>query len=303
MEQRRLCLTGTPMPHSPMDIFMQYRFLDPSIFGNGYTRFRSEYAVMGGFEGKVVVAYQNEDKLARKVGEISMAVKKGDVLDLPPVVHQIIPVELSKIARAKYNEFFFTLETEINDEIISADNVLVKLLRLQQITSGYLKSEVDGTIHRICEAKNTAVAEIIDNLPDNEPVVVFCRFTEDLKSVRACAGKAGRGYRELSGHNDELAEWQSLGGVLGVQIQSGGVGIDLTKAAYCIYYSTDYNLGNYEQSLARLDRGGQARSVTYYHLVAEKTVDKNIYEVLDKRKQLISIVESLIESIKKGAIK
>ena len=31
---QRFCLTGTPMPHSPLDAYAQHRFLDPGIFDN-----------------------------------------------------------------------------------------------------------------------------------------------------------------------------------------------------------------------------------------------------------------------------
>ncbi|MHC4371957.1 MAG: SNF2-related protein [Planctomycetota bacterium] len=44
---RRLGLTGTPMPHSPLDIFGQARFIDRSVFGTSWTLFKSRYAVMG----------------------------------------------------------------------------------------------------------------------------------------------------------------------------------------------------------------------------------------------------------------
>src|SRR5215472_8599657 len=44
----RLALTGTPMPHSPLDIFAQMRFVDESVFGSNYYRFRDKYAILGG---------------------------------------------------------------------------------------------------------------------------------------------------------------------------------------------------------------------------------------------------------------
>ena len=46
--RQRIGLTGTPMPHSPLDIFAQYRFLDSRIFGHSFVRFRARYGVMGG---------------------------------------------------------------------------------------------------------------------------------------------------------------------------------------------------------------------------------------------------------------
>jgi SNF2 family DNA or RNA helicase len=45
--KKRVCLSGTPAPHSPLDLFSQMRFLDESIFGASFTRFRAKYAEMG----------------------------------------------------------------------------------------------------------------------------------------------------------------------------------------------------------------------------------------------------------------
>jgi SNF2 family DNA or RNA helicase len=68
---------------------------------------------------------------------------------------------------------------------------------------------------------------------------------------------------------------------------SGGIGVDFTRARYAIYYSLSYSLTEFDQSMARLHRPGQARSVTYYHLVAEDTIDETVYKALEKRKEVI----------------
>ena len=56
----RLGLSGTPIANSPMGAYGIFRFLDQDIFGKSFTRFRSRYAIMGGFEGREVIGYQNE---------------------------------------------------------------------------------------------------------------------------------------------------------------------------------------------------------------------------------------------------
>ena len=38
------------MPHSPLDIYAQFRFLDPDVYGTRVTAFRAQYAIMGGFD-------------------------------------------------------------------------------------------------------------------------------------------------------------------------------------------------------------------------------------------------------------
>src|SRR5690606_34568308 len=68
--KHRLILTGTPVTQSPLDFFAQYRFLDPRIFGTNFTRFRSRYAIMGGYGGYKVVGYQNLEELAAKAHSI-----------------------------------------------------------------------------------------------------------------------------------------------------------------------------------------------------------------------------------------
>lgn len=92
---KRICLTGTPLAHSMLDAYAQYRFLDPTIFGSSFTRYRNEYAVLGGFEGRQVVGFRNLDEFNRKFFSIATIVKKDDVLDLPEYTHDTREVTLS----------------------------------------------------------------------------------------------------------------------------------------------------------------------------------------------------------------
>ena len=78
--------------------------------------------------------------------------------------------------------------------------------------------------------------------------------------------------------------------MLAVQIQAGGLGLDLTKARYCVYYSPGFGLGEYLQSMARLHRPGQTRPVQYIHLIAAGTVDELVVRALDRKEDLIDRV-------------
>jgi SNF2 family DNA or RNA helicase len=135
------------------------------------------------------------------------------------------------------------------------------------------------------------LADRLEDLPVTEPVVVFCRFRSDLEDVAAVARELGREYAEVSGERKDLERWQRGDAViLGVQMQSGGVGIDCSRAAYAFYYSLGFSLGDYEQSLARLRRPGQTRCVRYYHLVCEGTVDAQVYAALRERRHVVEAV-------------
>ena len=78
---------------------------------------------------------------------------------------------------------------------------------------------------------------------------------------------------------------------------AGGVGIDLTRTRYCVYLSGTFNYGNYEQSLARVHRPGQDRPVTYYHLIAENTIDVKVYKALSAKEK---VIDSVLNELTKG---
>ena len=61
----RVLLTGTPMPHGPMDIYAPLRFADITIFGPSFAAFRQKYAVMGGYQRKQITGFQQLDELER----------------------------------------------------------------------------------------------------------------------------------------------------------------------------------------------------------------------------------------------
>ena len=76
--------------------------------------------------------------------------------------------------------------------------------------------------------------------------------------------------------------------MLAVQIQAGGLGLDLTAARYCVYYSLGFSLGDYLQSIARLHRPGQKGLVDYIHLVAAASVDEIIVDALEAKEDVIN---------------
>lgn len=294
VSRRRVGLTGTPMPHSPMDVFGEARVLDARVFGWSFVKFKRRYAVMGGFNGKEITGFRNQKELGRKLATITYSAGR-DVLDLLPTTDTEIPVDLLPDTRRAYDDMDKTLRMQVGSGEVTAANALVRLLRLQQLTSGHAKLDEDITgeskIELVGKEKENALITLLDGLPKTEPVVVCCRFREDLDAVHRAAVATGRESCELSGRRKELEVWQNGGPpVLGVQIQSGGVGIDLTRARFAVLYSLGFSLGDYEQFRSRLDRPGQKDSVSFYHLVARRTVDVQVYAAFRGRQNVIDTV-------------
>lgn len=286
----KIGLSGTPMAHSPLDVYGQFRFLEPSIYGTNFRSFRSRYAIMGGFQGHQVIGYQNQDEFMRRFWritfrrELDFGLESVDV----PMSHDLPPS-----ARALYHELDTEFWAEVGDSSVTIANAAVKVLRLQQLASGHLRND-DGDVRTIHTARADLLSDWLEDVDPTEPVVVFCRFRHDLNEVRRVAGFLGRAYSEVSGTETNLREWkEGKSTVLGVQIQAGGEGIDLTRAALAVYYSVGHSLSDYLQSRARLVRPGQTRPVRFYHFSARGTVDSRVYRALRNREDVINALLSL----------
>ena len=158
----RLGLSGTPMPHSPLDVYGYFRFIDATIFGWSYNRFRQHFAVMGGYQNHQVVAYDNLDELNRKFYSVSFACGK-DVLDLPPEMHITLTCQLGAEARRVYRSLERNLMAEFDAGEVTAANALVKLLRLQQITGGYIRTD-EGQDVQIDSAKMNLLRDVLEDI-------------------------------------------------------------------------------------------------------------------------------------------
>jgi SNF2 family DNA or RNA helicase len=299
----RMCLSGTPMANSPLDVYGQYRFLDPSIFGTNHDNFLQNYAILGGPERRFVVGLKNQQVLQQKFQSIAYTCKMDDIKDrlklpdrLPPVTRDVqINAQDMKTLRTLEREFI----TECGSGTVVVQNVLVKLLRMQQITSGFCEVQdapgCPGRIEELNTGKQDALKDLLEDMQGNSHVVVFCVFTHDLDSVKHVVElDPQRNYCELSGRCNNLELWQKNGGVLAVQIQAGAEGVDMTMAHTAIYYSLSHSLYLYEQSKARLYRPGQHNPVTFIHLIVNGTVDEAIYDMLIRKKDII-------ESVKNGS--
>lgn len=289
----RFLMSGTPLAQSPLDIYGQYRFLNPAIFGTNFGKFQDSYANMvltqGGF--KMIDKnnpYKNLDNLQAKM--FSCAFKTDVVQNLPETQDIRVEFDLSPKAQKYYKEFKKEGALIFKKGNVEAGNILAVMLRLQQLTSGYLPLDT-GEIEDIDDSRRAALRDLLEDLPPEEPVVIFAKYTRDIKNIRRVVNDMGRTSSEVSGKRDTLNNW--LAGkttVLVVQISAGAEGIDLTRARYCVYYTLDYSLSRYLQSRKRVHRPGQTRPVVYYTLIAKlksgKTIDEQIAESLANNQEI-----------------
>lgn len=285
--KKRIAMSGTPIQNGPLDAFGVYKFLDPGIFGQSYKRFERKYAIAVEKENySIIQGYRNRDDFQQCFDFLCLRIE-SDVLDLPPLSFSTINVEMSAEARRFYDEFDKEFIAYLEDEAMSVPNILTKLLRLQGLTSGVVKLDT-GEVKVIHKGKAEALQTVLEGL--DEPVIVFGRFRHDLDEVQRICRVLNRKYCELSGRHKELASWSD---VIGVQIQTGRTGIDLTKSSIAIFLSTGYSSGDYEQAICRLYRPPQKKPVRIINIHCRKTIDEQIAQILRDKK-------NLVESLRRG---
>lgn len=300
-------MSGTPLIKSPLDAFAQFRFLDEDILGfSNYYSFQHHFAVMGGYEGYQVLFYKNLEELSEKIDSVSFRVLKKDCLDLPPQIYLKRHVELSRRQAEAYtamaDEMEVYLESLEDDdgETITADIILTQMLRLQQITGGYLPKVDDAgdTIghHAIVAPENNPkfkeAMSIIDESGDQK-VIIWCRFRDEIEGLASLLKKRDNefGFLEFHGgistqqrrENRKLFASDPRYKVMIGNQDSGGIGIDEFKiASIVIYLSNSFNTENRVQSEDRTHRIGseQHEKITYFDIIAERTIDAKVIACL-----------------------
>lgn len=294
----RIIMNGVLTPNNPLEAYGQYRFLDPSVFGINWHRFRYRYAEYGGFQGYEILRFQNLDQFEKRLFSIAVRYKKEDVEDLPDKLYQRRITELPTANAKVYKEMKEQMIVSLEDGKATAVNVLVRLLRLQQITSGFLTTEDDHIAPLPKNPKLDTFFDMCEELGETDAAVVFFRFLYSMKRVREEMDKRGWSYVSIDGstkmedRRDRIHQFQSGDArfFLG-QVQATGLGLTLTAASNCVFYENPFSYGVRLQAEDRLHRHGQKRNVIYTDLVMKGTIDERVLKILEKKKDVISFIQ------------
>lgn len=291
-------LTGTPVTNSPFDVFTQLAFLDPRFwkdrgfrdlwsFKTYFAQFRDGYA--GSRRYKELVEYRNTDVLAKMVDEVGTRLTKKEVLDLPPQVYSTRYFDLSPAQRRTYDDLKAQYIAELDRETVTAALAIKRLIRLQQITCGFVPTDGGETIVFPANPRLKLIADLLENDVDGQ-ALIFAKFTRDIDEVCALLGKeAGRYDGKASNEERKDVRQRFQAGTLRYLVGNpsvAGIGLTLTAASSVVYYSNSFNLEHRLQSEDRAHRIGQDKTVHYIDLVARGTVDERIVGSLQDKLNL-----------------
>ena len=292
-----MILTGTPITGSPLDIFSQYKFLDDSILGTSFYLFRNRYAILGGYQNRMIIGYRHMAELVTKVHSVAFRIKIEDAVDLPPFIDETRIVPLEPQAQSIYKRIEKDCYAELDNGEVTARNVLTQLLRLSQCSGGFIRDDIKGEAEQVSSAKLEALEDIIDAcLDEGRKVVVFARFVPEIEGIEEMLHEKKIPYSLIYGATKDRAEQvsrfqedQSVKVFVG-QLQTTGMGLTLTAANVAVFYSLDFSYANYEQSRARIHRIGQTEKCLYIHLVGKGTVDEKILHALKHKGDIANLM-------------
>jgi SNF2 family DNA or RNA helicase len=269
---------------------------------------------MGGYMKRQVKGYRNVTELKKRIQADASIRRKDQTLTLPPEIVQRVPVELEPEVWEMYAKLATELFLEIKNGTVDIKNAAVKVLRLQQLVGGFLKTD-DGVVHQVSKAKLNATAERLENLYNaDDKVVTFCRFLPELHAIEnlrinkhvptyVVYGKVKQQDRDIMRRKFQKEDGPSL---FLCQIATGSLGIPLFTSQEAIFYSLTYQLDHYIQAKGRLHRKGQVGDqVRYAHMLARATVDYDIYGNLQAKKDFLEFLmgkpKALLKRLKEAA--
>lgn len=301
----RLLLTGTVITNKAIDVFSQYKFLNTAIYGNSFYAFRNRYFDMVGYGNHTPVLKKSmESELTEKLHSISYRATKAECLDLPETTDMIRQIELEPAALRIYRGLVKESYAELAGGEVTATNILTRLLRLSQLTGGFLGNDETAAVEQVSAAKISALEDILDGaVAEGKKLVIIARFIPEIKAICKLLEKRGLGYScitgEVKNRDEQVARFQNEPEVMAFvgQIATAGLGITLTAASTMVFYSLDYSMSNFEQTKARIHRVGQRMPCTYLYLVARGTVDEKVLAALESKADL---ARTLVDDYRNG---
>lgn len=310
----RYALTGTPIENSLAELWSIFDFIMPGYLF-GYRTFKSMYEMP-------IVKEENQETMAKLKMLIEPFVlrrnKKEVLTELPDKTVTILNNEMGEEQKNIYLNYLAQAKQELAEEINvngyekSQMQILAALTRLRQICchpSLFMENYQEGS------SKLDQCIEIIEEAVNGgHKILLFSGYTSMFEIIEKELKQKQIQYFKLTGSTkvderiklvDEFNENPDIKVFL-ISLKAGGTGLNLTGADMVIHYDPWWNLSTENQATDRAYRIGQKNNVQVYKLITKNSIEEKIYELQQKKAELIdnmlSTKTSFINKISKEEI-
>jgi len=274
-------LSGTPILNRPVEFYTTLKMLRPADYASWkkyVTRYCGAYRDRFGWQ---IGGATNTEELSARLRDTMVRRTKDQVLkELPAKTRTITKVE---VPRKELNAIRKTVKAMVDSPEPGAQ---LAAMTWERHETGRLKAQA-------------AVEWVREYHAQGEPVLVFAHHQDVLDELEAGCKATKRGQEPLRvGRIDLNVSADKRGAlvkafqagdldVMLLGIESGGVGITLTRASNVMFVERAWTPSSEEQAEDRAHRIGQERAVTIRYLVADGTIDNYISELIESKREVV----------------
>jgi len=289
-----ILLSGTPTSGKYENLWSQIHLLgwkiSSELYNKQYVNWKKIEA--GDFPLWVVdkdEPYKNVDRLKQKLRDHGAVFMKTDeCFELPEQTFITINVPTSREYRKFQRNSIITIDTKnlvefkddsdfwgksdtSNNVELIGDTTLTKRLYSRMLCGHYNKDKLK------------AFEDLASSTQDR--LIVFYNFNEELAALKKIAKKLNKPISEVSGQVKDLTNYENEdNSITFIQYQAGAMGLNLQKANKIIYFTLTEKSELFEQSKKRIHRIGQTNNCLYYLLICKFSVEEDILQILEMRK-------------------
>jgi len=291
--RNRIVLTGTPIENNTFDLFAQFSFAIPGLFGS-QNRFRDEYSIpIDKFKDTA-----RAKELQNKINPFLLRrTKKQVAKELPEKTEMVLFCEMGEEQRKVYDSY----RNDIRESLLSRDTVehdsnksillLQGLTKLRQICNSpkLLPEDVD---YGHDSAKMEVLMKEVQSRHKQHKILIFSQFVSMLDLIRKELDKAEISHEYLTGKSRNREEivhrFQNDDEVrvFLISLKAGGTGLNLTEADYVYIVDPWWNPAVENQAIDRCYRIGQKKNVVAVRLICPNTLEEKIMRMQESKKEL-----------------
>jgi len=312
--KNRVVMTGTPIENNTFDLYAQFSFINPGIFGSTQS-FKNNFSIAIDKNGDQDVAHM----LRKIVHPFLLRRTKAQVAtDLPDRTENIIYCEMDPIQRSYYETLRIKIKMDIENNISKEGfnkvrfKIIEGLLRLRQVCNSPALVDPSLTHSQRKSVKIETLVDIIHNDLGTHNALIFSQFTSMLALVRKELDKFGIKYAYLDGSTKdrkaavEYFENNDDVHLFLISLKAGNTGLNLIKADYVYILDPWWNPAVEAQAIDRTHRIGQTKNIFAYKMICKNTIEEKILKLQEKKKQLATDIivtdENVFKSLDKNEL-
>lgn len=296
----RYALTGTPIENSLAELWSIFDFIMPGYLFT-YKKFKTMYETP-------IVKEENQETMAKLRMLIEPFIlrrdKKEVLTELPDKTITVLNNEMGEEQKNIYLSYLAQAKQELAEEIElngyerSQMQILAALTRLRQICCHpglFIEGYQEGS------SKLEQCMEVVqDAVNSGHKILLFSGYTSMFEMIEKELKQRGICYFKLTGSTkvderiklvDEFNENPEIKVFL-ISLKAGGTGLNLTGADMVIHYDPWWNLSTENQATDRAHRIGQKNNVQVYKLITKNSIEEKIYELQQKKADLVDNILS-----------